>query len=70
MFLAPVAMHIPDGFLSAIVSILLWDIHSGGGLIWRVVWDLGERQVPMMGAGGGYAGQMLNFSVVAGPPAT
>jgi cobalt/nickel transport system permease protein len=63
-------MHIPDGFLSTLVSILLWAISAGvvGYALWRVGRDLGERQVPLMGvlAAAIFAGQMLNFSVTGG----
>jgi cobalt/nickel transport system permease protein len=63
-------MHIPDGFLSAPVSILLWvvSIIVVGIALKRVSKDLGERQVPLMGvlAAAIYAGQMLNFAVAGG----
>ncbi len=74
MFLSPLAspepMHIPDGFLSVPVSIILW-IVSIIAIIYslkRVNEDLGERQVPLMGvvAAAIFAGQMLNFTVVGG----
>jgi cobalt/nickel transport system permease protein len=63
-------MHIPDGFLSVLVSIVLW-IASAlvvGYALKRVGQDLGERQVPMMGvlAAAIFAGQMLNFAVAGG----
>lgn len=64
------AMHIPDGFLSAMVAILFW-IPSVTVLIValrRVSADLGEREVPMMGvlAAAIFAAQMLNFAVAGG----
>jgi len=63
-------MHIPDGFLSVAVSILLWivSIIAVGYALKRVSKDLGERQVPMMGvlAAAIFAGQMLNFAVAGG----
>src|SRR5512139_4251114 len=64
------AMHIPDGFLSATVAIVLW-IVSLVVIVYalkRVNRDLGERQVPMMGvlAACIFAGQMLNFAVAGG----
>jgi len=70
MLLSPTPMHIPDGFLSVPVSILLWliaIIFIGYGLK-RVGADLGERQVPLMGvlAAVIFAGQMLNFAVAGG----
>src|SRR5512136_563739 len=70
MLHAPIAMHIPDGFLSVPVSIFLWliTILVVGYALKRVSADLGERQVPIMGvlAAAIFAGQMLNFSVAGG----
>jgi cobalt/nickel transport system permease protein len=70
MLYAPVPMHIPDGFLSALVSIVLWlvSVPVVGYALKRVGQDLGERQVPMMGvlAAAIFAGQMLNFTVAGG----
>jgi cobalt/nickel transport system permease protein len=63
-------MHIPDGFLSVGVSIVLWilSILVIAYSLKRVNQDLGERQVPLMGvvAAAIFAGQMLNFTVVGG----
>jgi len=63
-------MHIPDGFLSTLVSIVLWVISAGvvAYALRRVGKDLGERQVPLMGvlAAAIFAGQMLNFSITGG----
>jgi cobalt/nickel transport system permease protein len=63
-------MHIPDGFLSTLVSIVLWVLSATcvGIALRRVSKDLGERQVPLMGvlAAAIFAGQMLNFSVAGG----
>ena len=70
MLLSPVQMHIPDGFLSVPVSIILWivSIIVIGYALKRVTADLGERQVPLMGvmAAAIFAGQMLNFAVAGG----
>ena len=65
-----VPMHIPDGFLSVLVSIVLW-IFSAAAIAYalkRVNEDIGERQVPLMGvlAAAIFAGQMLNFTVAGG----
>jgi cobalt/nickel transport system permease protein len=69
-FPAPEPMHIPDGFLSVPVSILLWiiTIVAVGYALKRVNESLGERQVPLMGvlAAAIFAGQMLNFTVAGG----
>jgi cobalt/nickel transport system permease protein len=63
-------MHIPDGFLSVLVSIGLWlvSIVVIAYALKRAGKDLGERQVPLMGvlAAAIFAGQMLNFTVAGG----
>ena len=68
--LAPLPLHIPDGFLSVTVSMLFWIVSLVvvGVALKRVNRDLGERQVPLMGvlAACIFAGQMLNFSVTGG----
>jgi cobalt/nickel transport system permease protein len=70
MMYSPQPMHIPDGFLSTLVSIILWVVSAGAVAyaLRRVGKDLGERQVPLMGvlAATIFAGQMLNFSVTGG----
>lgn len=70
MHYSPAPMHIPDGFLSTLISIILWGISiiSIAYALRRVGKDLGERQVPLMGvlAATIFAGQMLNFSVTGG----
>jgi len=70
MLYSPAQMHIPDGFLSVMVSVVLWAISviSVGYALRRVSADLGERQVPLMGvlAAAIFAGQMLNFTVIGG----
>ena len=63
-------MHIPDGFLSTLVSVVFWVVSAiaVAYALRRVGKELGERQVPMMGvlAAAIFAGQMLNFSVTGG----
>ncbi|OQA46944.1 MAG: Fused nickel transport protein NikMN [Chloroflexi bacterium ADurb.Bin325] len=70
MFLSVQPMHIPDGFLSVAVSVLLWllSVAAIAYALQRVNRELGERQVPLMGvlAACIFAGQMLNFSVTGG----
>jgi cobalt/nickel transport system permease protein len=70
MVFAPIAMHIPDGFLSVPVSLALWILTVAvvAYALARARQDLGERQVPMMGvlAAAIFAGQMLNFPVTGG----
>lgn len=67
---APQPMHIPDGFLSVAVSLLMWaaSVLVIGYALKRVNRELGERQVPLMGvlAAAIFAGQMLNFAVAGG----
>jgi len=70
MHFSPEPMHIPDGFLSVTVSILMWgaSIVVIAYALWRVSTDLDERKVPLMGvlAAAIFAGQMLNFTVIGG----
>lgn len=65
-----IPMHIPDGFLSTPVALLMWVVAIVGVAyaLWRVNRELDERQVPLMGvlAAAIFAGQMLNFSVTGG----
>jgi cobalt/nickel transport system permease protein len=67
---APEPMHIPDGFLSVLVSVILWivTIIVVAYSLKRVNTDLDERTVPIMGvlAAAIFAGQMLNFTVIGG----
>lgn len=70
MFFAPIAMHIPDGFLSVSVSITCWVLSLAVIVVAlrQTNRQLGEREVPLMGvlAAAIFAGQMLNFTVVGG----
>jgi len=70
MLYSPEPMHIPDGFLSVFVSILMWiaSIVVIAYALRRVSTDLDERKVPLMGvlAAAIFAGQMLNFTVIGG----
>jgi len=63
-------MHIPDGFLSTPVALVLWlvAIVAVGYALARVNRELDDRKVPLMGvmAAAIFAGQMLNFSVSGG----
>ena len=67
---SPQPMHIPDGFLSVLVSILFWVLSLVviGMSLRKASQQLGERDVPLMGvlAAAIFAGQMLNFSVTGG----
>ena len=70
MLFTPAPLHIPDGFLSIILSITLWAISIIviGYSLKRVNTDLDERKIPLMGvlAAAIFAGQMLNFTVIGG----
>ena len=63
-------MHIPDGFLSVPVALVLWLLAIGAiaYALKDVGKELGERQVPLMGvlAAAIFAGQMLNFPIAGG----
>jgi len=71
MLFSPIhPMHIPDGFLSTMISVIFWviSILALAIALKRVGKDLGERQMPLMGvlAAAIFAGQMLNFTVAGG----
>jgi cobalt/nickel transport system permease protein len=63
-------MHIPDGFLSLVVSILCWVITVSvvGLAISKTNKALGEKQIPLMGVMAAFifAAQMINFPVAGG----
>ena len=70
MLYSPIPMHIPDGFLSLMVSIVCWiiTILTLAAAISRTNRSLGERQVPLMGVMAAFifAAQMINFPVAGG----
>ena len=70
MHYSPAPLHIPDGFLSLIVSIICWVITviTLGAAISRTNQSLGEKQVPLMGVMAAFifAAQMINFPVAGG----
>ena len=70
MLYSPQPMHIPDGFLSIVISILCWAVTVVlvGAAVSRTNKSLGERQVPLMGVMAAFifAAQMLNFPVAGG----
>jgi len=70
MLYSPQPMHIPDGFLSILVSLAFWvlAVAGVGVALWRAGKELDERKVPLMGVLGAtiFAGQMLNFAVAGG----
>lgn len=70
MHYSPAPLHIPDGFLSLIVSIVCWVISASviGLAISRTNKSLGEKQIPLMGVMAAFifAAQMINFPVLGG----
>jgi len=70
MHYSPALLHIPDGFLSLIVSLICWAITAVvlAMAVSRSNKALGEKQVPLMGimAAFIFAAQMLNFPVAGG----
>jgi len=70
MHYSPVPLHIPDGFLSLIVSLICWAITAItlSAAVSRTNRSLGEKQVPLMGVMAAFifAAQMINFPVAGG----
>ena len=70
MLYSPVHLHIPDGFLSLVVSVIFWiaTIVMIGLAISKTNKSLGEKQIPLMGVMAAFifAAQMLNFPVAGG----
>src|SRR3989304_3274786 len=70
MHYSPVPMHIPDGFLSLIVSMICWVAAAAiiGLAISKTNKALGEKQIPLMGVMAAFifAAQMINFPVAGG----
>ena len=66
----PLPLHIPDGFLSMVISIICWaiTIDNLGLAISKTNKALGEKQVPLMGVMAAFifAAQMINFPVAGG----
>ncbi len=70
MLYSPKPMHIPDNFLSLLISIICWGITVAilAFAVSRTNKSLGERQVPLMGVMAAFifAAQMINFPVAGG----
>jgi cobalt/nickel transport system permease protein len=70
MHYSPAPLHIPDGFLNLVVSLVCWAITVAmiGMAVSRTNKSLGEKQVPLMGimAAFIFAAQMINFPVAGG----
>ena len=67
---SPAPLHIPDGFLGLVVSLICWAITvmTLNTAISKTNKSLGEKQVPLMGimAAFIFAAQMINFPVAGG----
>jgi cobalt/nickel transport system permease protein len=67
---APILMHIPDGFLTIVVSLIFWaiTIFMVSLAVSKTNQTLGEKQIPLMGVMAAFifAAQMLNFPVAGG----
>ena len=70
MHYSPMPLHIPDGFLSLVVSIVSWVVTAIilSLAVSRSNRSLGDRQVPLMGVMAAFifAAQMINFPVAGG----
>src|SRR5512138_1645218 len=70
MLYSPEPLHIPDGFLTLVVSLICWAITAIvlSIAISRTNKALGEKQVPLMGVMAAFifAAQMINFPVAGG----
>jgi cobalt/nickel transport system permease protein len=70
LYLSPIKLHIPDGFLSNFVSILFWiaSILIIVIALRKINRSLNERDLPLMGvlAAAIFAGQMINFTIIGG----
>ena len=67
---SPTPLHIPDGFLTIVVSLIFWliTIIMVGLAVSKTNRSLGEKQVPIMGVMAAFifAAQMLNFPIAGG----
>ena len=70
MHYSPAPLHIPDGFLSFVISLIFWAATVGmiALAVSKTNQSLGEKQVPLMGVMAAFifAAQMLNFPVAGG----
>ncbi len=70
MLFSPTPLHIPDGFLNLVVSLIFWALTATmiGVAISKTNKTLGEKQIPLMGVMAAFifAAQMLNFPVAGG----
>lgn len=70
MYYSPTPLHIPDGFLNLVVSLICWAITAItlSVAISQTNKSFGEKQVPLMGVMAAFifAAQMINFPVAGG----
>jgi len=70
MNFSPAPLHIPDGFLTLVVSLIFWliTIIMVGIAVSKTNRSLGEKQIPIMGVMAAFifAAQMLNFPIAGG----
>ena len=70
MLFSPAILHIPDGFLTLIVSLIFWviTIIMVALAVSKTNKSLGEKQIPLMGVMAAFifAAQMLNFPIAGG----
>ncbi|MCJ7715426.1 MAG: energy-coupling factor ABC transporter permease, partial [Anaerolineales bacterium] len=70
MIFSPAQLHIPDGFLTIIVSLIFWlvTVIMVGLAVSKTNQSLGEKQIPLMGVMAAFifAAQMLNFPIAGG----
>ena len=70
MLYSPQQLHIPDGFLTLIVSLVFWliTIILVGLAVSKTNQSLGEKQIPLMGVMAAFifAAQMSNFPIAGG----
>ncbi len=70
MNFAPALLHIPDGFLTIVVSLIFWliTIIMVALAVSKTNRSLGEKQIPIMGVMAAFifAAQMLNFPIAGG----
>jgi cobalt/nickel transport system permease protein len=70
MYYSPTNLHIPDGFLTLVVSLIFWVVTlvMVGLAVSKTNKSLGEKQIPLMGVMAAFifAAQMLNFPIAGG----
>jgi cobalt/nickel transport system permease protein len=66
-------MHIPDGFLTILISAIMWAITISllAFSFWRLGKDFEEKQIPLMAmlTAMFFAAQMVNYPIIGGTTA-